>query len=67
MRTNIVLDEELIKEGFKYSRAETKKGLIQEALEEFIRNHSRRDLRELKGKIKFHDDYDHKELRNDFG
>ena len=67
MRTNIVLDEKLVKEGFKYTEAKTKKGLIQQALEEFVRNHSRRDLHDLKGKIKFRDDYDYKELRNDIG
>jgi Arc/MetJ family transcription regulator len=67
MRTNIVLDDRLVEEGFKYTREKTKKGLVKQALEEFIVNHSRRDLRELKGQIKFRDDYDHKKLRNDIG
>ncbi len=65
MRTNIILDDHLIKECFKYTNETTKKGLIHQALEEFIRNHSRRNLRKIRGKIEFHNDYDYKALRND--
>ena len=63
MRTNIVLDEWLLKEALKYSKSHTKKGLIHEALKEFLENRKRKDLRELKGKIKFIEDYDYKQLR----
>ena len=63
MRTNIVLDEDLLKEAFKYSKSHTKKDLIHEALKEFIENHKRKDLRELKGKIKFIEDYDYKRAK----
>jgi len=63
MRTNIVLDDELVKEAFKYSRAKTKKELIHEALREYVENRRRMDLRELRGKISFRDDYDYKSLR----
>ncbi len=37
MRTNIVIDDELMKEAFSVSRAKTKKDLIHEALREMIR------------------------------
>ena len=63
MRTNIVLDDTLVKKAFKLSHLHTKRELITTALKEFIRNHSRLDLRELKGKISFREDYDYKALR----
>ena len=63
MRTNIVLDNSLVQQAFKFSSAKTKKGLIDEALREFIASRSRKDLLELKGKIKFQEDYDYKKLR----
>jgi len=63
MRTNIVLDEKLLKEALKYSKSHTKKSLIHEALKEFVENRKRKDLRELKGKIQFMEDYDYKQLR----
>lgn len=64
MRTNIVIDDQLMKEALKLSRYKTKKELIHKALEEFIQNRKRRDLRELKGKVNFNEKYNYKELRN---
>ena len=63
MRTNIVLDDELLKKAFKYSKAKTKKELIHEALAEFITVRQKRDLRDLKGKISFTENYDYKKMR----
>jgi len=63
MRTNIVLDDELIKKAFRHSSARTKKELVHEALEELISARQRRDLRDLRGKISFAKGYDHKKLR----
>ncbi len=63
MRTNIVIDDALIKKAFQYSDAKTKKALIHEVLRKFIENHSRMDLRKLRGKIRFRDNYDYKTLR----
>ena len=64
MRTNIVIDDRLMEEALKLSRYKTKKELIHKALEEFVQNRKRRDLRELKGKVNFKNDYNYKELRN---
>jgi Arc/MetJ family transcription regulator len=64
MRTNIVIDDLLMEEALKLSRFKTKKELIHKALEEFIQNRKRRDLRELKGKVNFDEKYNYKELRN---
>ena len=63
MRTNIVLDDDLVKEAFRHSRATTKKGLVHEALRELIHARSGKSLLALRGKIRFAKSYDHKKLR----
>lgn len=64
MRTNIVLDDKLMKEAFKYTNVSTKRELIDLALREFVDNHRRKDIRELKNKKLISDNYDYKSLRN---
>lgn len=49
-RTNIVLDDELVKEAFEHSNAKTKRELVDQALREFVANRRRKDVRELRGK-----------------
>jgi len=63
MRTNIVLDEKLVKEALELSASTTKKDLIHEALQLYIQFKKRKDIRDLKGKIRFSDDYDYKRSR----
>jgi Arc/MetJ family transcription regulator len=63
MRTNIVLDDELVRKAMALSKVSTKREVVARALEEYVRNHSRLDLRELQGKIKFREGYDYKALR----
>lgn len=63
MRTNIVLDDRLVKEAFHYTKVATKRELIDLALREFIANHKRRDVRLLPGKVKLRKDYDYKSMR----
>ena len=63
MRTNIVLEDSLVKEALKYSGAKTKRELIHQALEEFVKNRRRRNLLDLAGKIEFVEGYDYKSLR----
>jgi Arc/MetJ family transcription regulator len=65
MRTNIVLNDDLVREAFRHSHARTKKALVHEALEELIRVRKRRSLLELKGKVRFAKGYDYKKLRAD--
>lgn len=60
MRTNIVLDDELVEEAFRHSDAKTKRELVGLASREFVENHKRKDVRELRGKISFHPGYDYK-------
>jgi Arc/MetJ family transcription regulator len=64
MRTNIVLDDSLVEEAFKYANdIHTKKELIEIALREFVSTRKMKDLRDLKGKIIFADNYDYKKMR----
>jgi Arc/MetJ family transcription regulator len=63
MRTNIDLDNELIREALRFSKAKTKKELIHLALQEFVENRRRLNLLDLEGKIQFAPGYDYKEMR----
>jgi Arc/MetJ family transcription regulator len=63
MRTNVDLDNELIREALKFSEAKTKKELIHLALQEFVENRRRLNLLDLGGKIQFAPGYDYKETR----
>jgi len=63
MRTNIVLDDALVEEAFRHSDAKTKRELVDLALREFVANHKRKDIRDLRGKGLIHSDYDYKALR----
>jgi Arc/MetJ family transcription regulator len=64
MRTNIVLDDELVDEAFKYSQTiSTKKELVETALKEYVDNRKRKNIKDLKGKIKFREDYDYRAMR----
>ena len=63
MRTNIVIDDALMEKAFRLCDVKTKRELIHLALLELIRNRERKDLRELKGKVAFREDYDYKSLR----
>ncbi|MDQ6970586.1 MAG: type II toxin-antitoxin system VapB family antitoxin [Mariprofundus sp.] len=63
MRTNIVLNDELVAEAFKYSDATTKRDLVNQALKDFITHHKRKNMLDLVGKVKISDDYDYKALR----
>jgi len=63
MRTNVVLDDDLINEAIKLSEVKTKKDVINIALREFVATRKRSNLLDLEGKIEFSDNYDHKVLR----
>jgi Arc/MetJ family transcription regulator len=64
MRTNIVLDDKLVKEAFSYSSSiKTKRELIEVALKEYVSSRKVKDLRDLRGKIQFDENYDHKKMR----
>jgi Arc/MetJ family transcription regulator len=57
MKTNIDLDEQLLKEGFAITGLRTKKELVNFALAELVKNNSRKDILELAGEIEFIDGF----------
>jgi Arc/MetJ family transcription regulator len=63
MRTNINLDDSLVDEAFKLSRARTKKDLIHQALIEFVENRRRLNILDLEGRIEFSEGYNYKTMR----
>ena len=63
MRTNIEIDQDLVREAQQLSKIKTKKALVHQALLEFVSNRKRLDLRELEGSNLIDDDYDYKAMR----
>jgi Arc/MetJ family transcription regulator len=63
MRTNIVLDDTLVKEAFRLVPLKSKRELVDLALREFIAARKRRDLRDLIGKVRLDPSYDYKKAR----
>jgi Arc/MetJ family transcription regulator len=63
MRTNVVLDDDLVREAFRLTGVRTKRELIHTALQELVRARRKKDLTELAGRIRFRKDFDHKTLR----
>ena len=59
MRTNIVIDDEIMRTAMEVSGIRTKKGVVEQALREFVENRTRKNLAELRGKIRFADGYDY--------
>ena len=63
MRTNIVLDDELLSEAIRVSGIKTKKDVVHEALKILVATKKRKSLLDLEGKIEFAPGYDYKSLR----
>ena len=55
-RTNIVIDERLIKAGLKATGLRTRKALVDYALRDLLRRESQKRILELKGKIPWEGD-----------
>ena len=63
MRTNIDIEDDLVKEAFSLTGLRTKKELVHLALRELVKSYKKKNLFDLSGQIEFSDDYDHKKLR----
>ncbi len=63
MQTSISLDDSLLQEALGYAQVEDSTELMRIALQEFIHNHRRKDVRELRGQVKMHADYNYKTAR----
>lgn len=55
-RTNIVLNEDLIKEIRRFSELKTKKEIVEKALADYLKYLKMQKLRSLRGKIKWEGD-----------
>lgn len=58
MRTNIVIDDELMEEAMRRSGATTKRATVEEALRLLIRTRRQGGIRALRGKVKWEGDLD---------
>ena len=56
MRTNIVIDEELMKKGLQYTGLKTKKDVVNYALREMVQRTERQEILTLKGKLHWEGD-----------
>ena len=63
MRTNIVLDDDLVQQGLALTGMRTKRDLVHLALSELVRRRRRKDLLDLAGKVKLRPDFGHKTMR----
>lgn len=58
MRTNIVIDDELMEEALRVSRLKTKKDAVEEGLRLLVQRKKQESIRNLKGKLKWSGDLD---------
>ncbi len=58
MRTNIEIDDKLMKDALKLSKLKTKKQIIHAALNEYVKYQMRLKLLSLQGKVKWVGDLD---------
>ena len=56
MRTNIVLNDQLVKEAMALSHSRTKKQVVDLALQSFVAGYKRRNMKALFGKVKWEGD-----------
>lgn len=61
MRTNVVIEDNLIEEGLTYTGLKTKRELVNYALKELVNRKKRKAILELEGKL--HWEGDLKEMR----
>jgi len=58
MRTNVVIDEKIIKKALKYTGLKTKREVINYALKELIIRKERKEILQLAGKLHWEGDLD---------
>ena len=58
MRTNIDIDDKLMKDALKLSGLKSKKEIVNEALEEYVKFKKRQRLKDLQGKVEWIGDLD---------
>ena len=63
MRTNIVIDDELVRQAMALTGARTKREVVHVALSSLVERRKRKNLLDLAGELDFAPDFDHKALR----
>lgn len=63
MTIKIPIDDQLLQQAMATTGAADAQTAVEIALRELVQGPRRRDLTELVGRIRFRDDFDHKELR----
>ena len=63
MRTNIVLDDKLVRQAMKLANVKTKREAVHVALERFVQSGRQKRLRELYGSGGVRGNYDYKAAR----
>jgi Arc/MetJ family transcription regulator len=63
MRTNIVIDDDLMEEALKASRLKTKKGAVEEGLRLLVQRKKQENVKRLKGVLHWHGDLE--QMRTD--
>lgn len=64
MRTNIVLDDRLVKEAMRLSKARTKREVVDLALRSFVARSRQKDILKLIGEELIAPDYDVRAVRS---
>ena len=64
MRTNIVIDDELMADALKYSGCSTKREAVEEALKALIKIKKQERLKEFRGKLQWEGDLESMRLDN---
>ena len=65
MRTNIVLDDELIAEAMRLAGVRTRREMVDRALREYVARHRQREILALAGEGLLDPDYDVRQVRED--
>jgi len=62
MRTNIEMDDQLVKQAMRSSGAPTKKAVVEAGLRLLVQTHSQTTIRRLRGKVKWEGDLNESRL-----
>jgi len=63
MRTNVVIDDDLMDEALKVSRLKTKKDAVEEGLKLLVQRKKQENIKNLRGKLHWKGDLE--DMRND--
>ena len=58
MRTNVVIDDDLMDEAMKVSRLKTKKDAVEEGLKLLVQRKKQENIKDLRGKLRWKGDLD---------